>query len=254
VPAYNIPNLANACRLLRHLGEEPRGRSISQLATALAIPRTTCLRIVQTLAAQGFLSEGGDGWRLGGALIPLGTKALAELDLRALAQPLLKELSEATGETSHVAVWRDGRVLIVAVQDSEHPLGAASRPGTLALAHCSATGKILLAFNHLERLGDVVPLESRERRTARTLVDDVALERELRRVVAGGWAVDNEEYHVGVRCVAGPVRDAEGRVCAAIGITASSARLPATAFSARAAHVLAAARKLSARLGWAAPA
>jgi DNA-binding IclR family transcriptional regulator len=66
--------------------------------------------------------------------------------------------------------------------------------------------------------------------------------------------VDNEEYHVGVRCVAGPVRDAEGRVCAAIGITASSARLPATAFSARAAHVLAAARKLSARLGWAAPA
>ncbi len=251
MPAYRIPNLANACRVLKHLGNEPQGRTISQLASALKIPRTTCLRIVQTLSDQRFLAEGSRGYVLGGALIPLGMKALDELDLPALAQPVLRELTRATGETCHVAVWNEGgRVLIIAVNDSVHPLGASSRPGTLAFAHCSATGKVLLAFNHLARLDEVVPAATRERRTIRTIVDGPALERELRGVVAMGCAVDNEEYHEGVRCVAAPVYDAQGRVCAAIGITASTTRLPGSAVATAAGSVKAAAEKLSARLGW----
>ncbi|MGH8016836.1 MAG: IclR family transcriptional regulator, partial [Opitutaceae bacterium] len=140
------------------------------------------------------------------------TREIPALPGRAtLAQPVLRELTGATGETCHVAVWNEsGRVLIIAVNDSVHPLGASSRPGMLALAHCSATGKVLLAFNHLERLDQEAPPAGREHRTGRSIVDTPALERELRRVIAMGCAVDNEEYHLGVRCVAAPVRDAQG--------------------------------------------
>ncbi len=205
---------------------------------------------MQTLIEQGFLAENGKGFVLGGALIPLGTKALSELDLPMLATPVLESLTEVTEETSHYAVWSEGRVLILAVNDGAHPLRAASRPGTRALAHASATGKVLLAFNFVDRIAEVIPAAERERRTERTILDDAALERELRKVVALGYAVDNEEYHNGVRCVAAPVYNAQGRVCGAIGVTASATRLSQESVPVVAVAVKAAATRLSARLGW----
>jgi IclR family acetate operon transcriptional repressor len=250
MPTYIIPNLGNACRVLRHLADQKEAPNITQLSQALKVPRTTCLRIVHTLAAEGFLREQGGGYVLGGGLIALGLKALQDLDLHTQATPLLRALTERTGETTHVAVWNDGRVLIVNVCDSPHPLSAASRPGTRAYANCSATGKIMLAFNHLERLEDILPLPQRCQSTSHSLVDTEALRVELRRVQALGYALDNEEYHEGVRCLAAPIRNARGEVCAALGLTASISRFPAERIPSMASEVCSTANALSAQLGW----
>lgn len=251
MPTYSIPNLGNACRLLRHMTDHRDGLSVSQLAQALTLPRTTCLRIVHTLVAEGFLREQkGGAYVLGGGLIPLGLKALQDLDLHSQSTPVLQALTQHTGETSHLAIWSDSRALIVNVCDSPHPLRAASRPGTRAYGNCSATGKILLSFNHLEHLSEILPEEHRARFTPHSITDLDTLRIELRRVQALGYALDNEEYHEGVRCLAAPVRNAQGEVCAAIGLTAATVRFPESKLEEIAREVCSAADALSVELGW----
>lgn len=247
---YSIPNLGNACRLLRFMTDQKAPLNITQLASALRLPRTSCLRIVHTLVAEGFLREQGGGYLLGGGLIALGLKALQDLDLYNQSTAILAELTEKTGETSHIAVWNDGRALILNVCDSPHPLRAASRPGTRAYANCSATGKILLAFNHLDRLEERLPPSQRMACAPSSIMDTEALKLELRRVMALGYALDDEEYHPGVRCLAAPVRNAVGEVCAAIGITASALRFPASRNAEIGRLVIDAANALSTQLGW----
>lgn len=250
MPTYNIPNLGNACRLLRHISEQSDGMNVTQLSAALKLPRTTCLRIVHTLVAEGFLREQAGVYILGGAVIPLGLKALQELDLYTQSTAILKDLTERTGETSHLAVWSDHRALIVNVCDSPHPLRAASRPGTRAYGNCSATGKVLLAFNYMESLLDALPDSQRATLTPKSIIDTDTLRVELRRVQALGYAMDDEEYHEGVRCLAAPVRNAHGEVCAAIGLTASTLRFPENKISEIAHEVCEASRLLSCQLGW----
>ncbi|MDQ8188369.1 IclR family transcriptional regulator [Pelagicoccus sp. SDUM812002] len=250
MPEYSIPNLRNACRLLRHLGEQEGAMSVTELAEELKLPRTSALRIVKTLEAEGFLQGKGSGYQLGGALAALGMKAASHVDLRAAARPLLEALTAATEETCHLAVWDDGRALIVEVSECLHPLSAASRPGTRAYVHASATGKTLLANNFLDRLGTVWGKADRISLTPKTITSVEVLKRELVKVLRTGYAVDDEEYHVGVRCVAAPVFDSEGRVCAGLGLTASSGRFTKRRTSEFAAKVQKAAADLSRLLGW----
>jgi IclR family acetate operon transcriptional repressor len=224
--------------------------NVTQLAQALKLPRTTCLRIVHTLLAEGFLREQGAGVVLGGGIIPLGLKALQDLDLYNQAVPVLKSLTDKTGETTHLAVWNDGRAMILNVCDSPHPLSAASRPGTRAYANCSSTGKVLLAFNYIDSVDQVVPTSEYGHCTEHSIMDSEALKVELRRVQALGYALDNEEYNEGVRCIAAPVRNARGEVCAALGLTASTQRFPEERIPQYAQEVINAANTLSSQLGW----
>ena len=250
MPTYSIPNLGNACRVLRHVADQKDALNVTQLAQSLKLPRTTCLRIVHTLVAEGLLREHNNGYILGGGLIPLGLRALQDLDLYAQSSAVLKKLTDETGETTHLAIWSDHRALILNVCDSPHPLRASSRPGTQAFGNCSATGKILLAFNHLATLSEVLPPEHRHACTSHSIVDTEALRLELNKVLALGYALDNEEYHDGVRCIAAPVRNARGEVCAAIGLTAALTRFPVENIPDMARRVCAAAAELSGQLGW----
>ena len=250
MPDYIIPNLRNACRILRHLSKGDDSKGIGDLSRELSIPRTTVLRIVRTLEAENFLREDHGGLKLGGALAALGMKAAGSQDLREAAQPCLQSLTADTNESSHLAVWDDGRSLIAAVANCSHPLSAVSKEGTRAFVHASAGGKILLAYEVGGLLEDVWKKEDRVRLTERSLTTLADLRRELAYVRQVGFALDNEEYHEGVRCLAAPVIDSSGKVCAAVGITASTARFPEARIEQIAARVKQAAAAISRRIGF----
>ncbi|MFT3830104.1 MAG: IclR family transcriptional regulator [Opitutaceae bacterium] len=246
---YVIPNLRNACRILKLLGNHPDGLKAADLARELGIPVTTTLRIMTTLHLEGLARKNEGRYELGPVLIQLGTAAMAGAEIRELAQPVLHRLTATTAETSHLAIPCDDRSLIVAVQDSPHPLRAASRPGYLAELHCSSTGKVFLAFLHRERFAEVVPASSLVARTPQTITTLAKLRREADLTRERGYSLDNEEYHSGVRCLAAPVFGPDGQVVAAIGITASVVRFTAARLGEMAGKVQAAAAELSALLG-----
>lgn len=252
---YVIPNLRNACRILKLLGSSPDGYKIADIGRTLDIPVTTTLRIMTTLHLEGLVRKQGALYELGPVLIQLGNASLAGTEIRAAALPVLEGLTGRTDETAHLAIPCDNRSLIVAVQDSPHPLRAASRPGFLAELHCSSTGKTLLAFLHHQRLtefyGNGAPRPTK--RTPQTLTTLAEIKREIELTRKRGYSVDDEEFAPGIRCLAAPVFASDGTVAAAIGITASTVRFTRERVPEMAGKVQAAAAELSRLLGYTPP-
>lgn len=247
---YVIPNLRNACRILKLLGTRTDGFKAADLARQLHIPVTTTLRIMATLQLEGFARKVDGRFELGPVLIHLGNASLAGTEIREIALPILEKLTAVTVETAHLAIPCDDRSLIVAVQDSPHPLRAASRPGYLAELHCSSTGKIFLAFAEPSLLPEVLAQKNLPRRTAHTITSAAELKHEIELTRKRGYSLDDEEYHPGVRCLAVPVRSSDGSVVAALGITAAVVRFPKENIPPTAKAVIAAAAELSAQLGY----
>jgi DNA-binding IclR family transcriptional regulator len=197
----------------------------NDVAAAIVVDKGAASRILRTLVACGFAVQGGDRRyralaRTGGrdpadALIPRGPS------IRERARPLLLRLHELTGETAHLGIRADDRVLYLDKVDTELPLRVDRPVGTLAPLHCTALGKIFLAHQSAQPLCDL------PRFTARTAVDAAALRMQLRAIVADGYAIDDEEFAAGIRCVAAPLRDARARVVAAIGVSSPAARMAA---------------------------
>ena len=222
---YVIPNLRNACRVLKLLRSQPGGLKASDLARMLGIPVTTTMRIAATLQIEGLVRKAEGRYGLGPALIHLGNAALAGTDIRKLALPLLQKLTLLTSETSHLAVPCNERSLIIAVQDSPHPLRAVSPAGFLTDLHSSSTGKIFLSHVFREQFPGFHAAEPPYKHTSRTLTKRSDLEREIETILKRGYSVDNEECHKGVRCIAAPIFSSDGQVVAALGITAAAVRL-----------------------------
>jgi DNA-binding IclR family transcriptional regulator len=241
---YVIPNLANACRMMELLagGES---LSASELARRLEIPRTTAFRILQTLVGQGYCEAVNGSYRMGPMLLGLGLQALGSFKLRERALPVLKQLSADTGETSHLAVLSGGSGLIVEVYDSPNALRVASRSGTLVDLHCAATGKAICSTMEWEDVLRIVGDGPYRSRTRRTLTTPKAFRADLRKAQARGYAIDDEEYHDGVRCIGAPILQGPPPAVAAIGITGAALRLTKSRLAEVAQQVKLAAEQLS---------
>lgn len=185
---YVIPNLRNACRILKELRGHPGGVKAADLARRLGIPVTTTMRIMATLQIEGMVQKNEGRFALGPVLIHLGNAALAGTDIRRLALPVMQKLMAEVDETAHLAVPCNERSLIIAVQDSLHPLRAASPAGFLTDLHSSSTGKIFLAYLHSDQLGEFAALKSPYPHTARTLTKRSDLEREIELTRKGATA------------------------------------------------------------------
>jgi DNA-binding IclR family transcriptional regulator len=247
---YVIPNLRNACRILKLLAQQPDGLKAAEIARTLQIPVTTTLRIMATFQLEGYARKVEGRFELGPVLIHLGNASLAGTEIRTAALDVLQDLTARTDETSHLAVPCDDRALIVAVQDSSHPLRAASRPGFLAELHCSSTGKCLLAFLYRPQLDALIAKSRPGKRTAHTQTALAEIRREADVTRKRGYSLDDEEFNLGVRCLAAPVFSSDGTAVAAIGITASTVRFTRERIPEIAGIVTGAAAELSRRLGF----
>lgn len=242
---YRIPNLLKACEVLNLITNSSRGCRLRELSDKLSIPRTTAIRITETLLEANYLSKNEDGaFVLGTALVQLGVKALDNLDIRGFARPVLKALAHATGESCHLAVLNGNKSMLVEVADSPHPVRIAARPGTLVDLHCSSTGKVFLAFSIPEPRKLVLTLELSEH-TQNTDTTAQAVLTSIEQTRKQGYALDEEEYVPGVRCIAAPVTNAFGKTIAAVGITASTSTFTKAKIKTMAARIQKAAATIS---------
>jgi DNA-binding IclR family transcriptional regulator len=246
---YIIPNLRKACQVLDTLAQEPDGLTVSEASERLDLPRTTALRIFSTLCVEGMARKTDGRYYAGSSLVRAGLGALSNFDVRAIAIPVMQNLTRKTEETSHLAIPAEDRALIVEVCDSPHPLRMASRPGTLAPLYISSLGKIFLASVFYDRLDSILVEKELEAKTEKTLTTIPEIKEEIERVRALGYAVDDEENLAGVRCIAAPVYDAHGDVVAAVGITGVVPRFTREKFEEFAGCVIVAGREISHAMG-----
>lgn len=246
---YIIPNLAKGVGVLRLLSEHPTGLSALQIEQLTHLPRTTVFRILKTLVAEGLVCKRDNQFTTGPGLLEIGLNVLNQIDIRSLAVPILQELTQETGMTSHLAVPSGRRSLILEVCDCSGPVRVASRAGSAVDLHCSSTGKVFLAFLHAHAIKEFYQDRTLTRRVSGTITDIETLQTDLKQIHKQGYAVDDEEYHDGIRCVAVPVRDGTDTVIAALGLTAPAHQLPKAKFPALAQQARAAATRLSQQLG-----
>ena len=249
---YNVSSLEKAFALLDLFTAEEAALSVSELAKRLHTRASTIYPTLRTLQKHGYLQQDEQKrYRLGLKFLEKGRIILDQLDIRTVAQPHLRRLAEACQANAHLAVLHEGRVIYLHREEGHPSLTIQDIIGYSAPAHCTALGKVLLA--HLDPGALEAFLEAYELRplTPNTITDREQLKDELVRVRAQGYAVDNEEFHEGVVCVAAPVHDYRDRVAAAISIS-----LPRSRFADQAARMACvrrvqdAARSISEEMGF----
>jgi IclR family pca regulon transcriptional regulator len=197
---------------------------ISELARELELTRSTTHRYVATLVSLGFLDqdESTRKYRLGTRVLDLGFSVLGSLELREIAAPHLRRLTDATGHTSNLAIRDDTDVILIdrvrGRPGRYHHLEFTLHVGSRLPAYCSATGKVLLAFLPRPDLDRLLARIDLVQRGPRTLTDKKALLAELERVRRTGLAVNDEELESALRSIAAPVRARSGEVIAAVNV------------------------------------
>jgi len=244
-----------AVALLKAFTQERPEPSLGELSRAVGLHKTTTYRLLSALESEGLVERtpARDGYRLGPAVLALGGLALGAGGLRAASRDELQVLAAETRETATLEVLVGGDVLILDETVGSHVIGAVPSVGTRWPAHATSTGKVLLAHLPEARLAALLaaPLPAL---TGKTLTQPPALRRELERARERGYAVAVEELEQGFVALAAPVRDAGGSVVAALSVGGPKARLNAVRVAAVARILPVSAARVSARLGFVAPA
>lgn len=248
---YTVDAAAKALELLTAFSFNERRLSLSDLAARTGIPRATAFRLLSTLEASGFVTKVGGEYQLGLKCFVLGNVAAADLDLKEVAQPHLVALRDATRETTHLAILDHWRVVYLERLPSPQPVGfMRSRVGAILPAFCTALGKTLLSDLPEPEVTAWAAGQTFPRMTPNTITSAKRLLKELRTVRVRGYALDEEEHELGVRCVAAPVRNHEGKVVAAISVAGPTDRMPRTLVGSEVAmKIVAAAHAVSLDLG-----
>jgi DNA-binding IclR family transcriptional regulator len=230
---YAIQTVSNALRLLEMFdGEEKLG--VTELSRRLELHKNNVFRLLATLEQSGYIEQCAedDQYRLAVGCLELGHSYLQSNPLLDRARPVLDELSRGVDETAHVAVLRGDEVTHLDGVVPDRMLVPSLRLGSRLPVHCTALGKVLLAFSSDERREaydrDVASV-GLEARTPATIVDRDKLLDELTAVAHQGFAADLEECEPGLACAAAPVHDASGAVVAALSVSAPVVRVDANA-------------------------
>jgi DNA-binding IclR family transcriptional regulator len=247
---YTAPAVEAALSILETLGAV-HGMGVTELAKKLGLGKSSVYRLLTTLARRGYVEKSpqSDRYQLTYRLFAVGSAAADRFGLREAAHPVMERLAAETGETVNLGVLDGRRVVNLHKVESPHLLRMHLEVGAGVPAHATALGKVLFAF--LDRREVTHRLRGRrlERLTPRTMGDRATLSAALDRIRELGFAMDDEECSLGLRCVAAPIRDQRGTVVAALSISGPSQRLPHTALPGLAGMVRAAAREVSRRLG-----
>jgi IclR family KDG regulon transcriptional repressor len=241
-----------ALTILEAVGQRAGGMTNSEISRRLGIPKSSASYILRVLERRGYLHRDASTgrYRLGLELLTLARGVETGDDVREAALPILRQLADRCRLTAHLGVIDQHEAVYLEKAEVPGLIKMGTYPGCRTDCHSTSIGKAILA--HVA--GHEVEAVARERglakRTPRTITSLARLRRELDTVRARGYAVDDEENNLGVRCVAAPIFDATGHVVASINVSGTTGQIVDDALPKIAEAVKDAARRVSQKLGY----
>ncbi len=222
----NVQSVTRVAALINILAESPADCSLGDIAERANLPSSTAHRLLTSLIQVGYVQQNPDTTRygLGNNLIRLGHLAIQKHDLIRTARPWLEQMAKQTGETVNLTSRFDNSAIQLDHVDSPNMLRVSYPAGERFPLHVSASGKIFLAFMPVAERDHILS-QSRKTFTQATIVQKEQLEREIEIIRQRGYALDNAEREIGVRCVAAPIPDSRGDVNVAISVSGPSVRI-----------------------------
>ncbi len=222
-----VQSLSRALKLLNALSHHPQGLSLSEVAHYVGLPNSTAHRLLTTLQNERYVRFEADrsAWLIGVQAFRVGSAFVRSRDLVTIARPYMRRLMEQSGETVNLAIADRNEVIYLAQVETQKMMRAIAGPGGRAAIHCSGVGKALLAFSDSDCREKTLAQLQFHRESPGTLMTHADLVRDLEATRLRGFAIDNEENAVGLRCVAAVVFDEHGAPLAALSVSGPTARL-----------------------------
>lgn len=224
----DIKSLVRASMILDLLSKEGK-ISLGDIAKKLGLPKTTVHGLITTLKNIRYVGQSTltRNYRLGPKLFEMGIIFAEKYnDILKISAPYIKKLVSDLKETCHLAVLDEEKVLYIDKKECNRSPRIVSEIGSTLPCHCTALGKVLLAYLNKDKLDNIVRNKKLETYTKNTITDPINLENELRMIKTQGYAVDNEEIMIGVKCIALPIYDHQNNVIAALSVSYPTYRFP----------------------------
>lgn len=238
--------------IMETLSLHPRGMLLSELANAVDLTPSTTHRFLGTLIAHHYAQKDTESgkYRLTMRMYEVGARVLPGLNILSMARPYLENLSEEVKEVVHLVVRDDNEVLYLSRLDgSPSFVNMGSYAGLRNPMYCTGVGKSILAFLPDQEVRQIWDRTEIIRFTDNTITDLKSMYREIAQIRKQGWAIDNEEHELGIRCVAAPVFDFEGKPVAAISVSGTLGRMDTEKVERLAPLVMKVAQRISGLLG-----
>lgn len=251
-----VQSLVRALRLLGVVAKADDGLTLTEAANRAGLPVSSAHRLLSTLQQERFVrfDQERTRWFVGVEAFVAGSGFLRSRDLVAVARPYMRHLMEESGETVSLAVEEGGQAIYLAQIECRQLMRALASPGQRAPLHASAVGKAMLAFAAGPRRQALTEAIRLERFTERTIVKPAAFDAEIADAKTRCYAVDDEEYAVGLRCVAAPIFNEAKEAIAAISLSGPKARITDGRLRALAGLAQTAAARITRDFGGAGPA
>ncbi len=247
----SVQSLSRAFALLGQLGKAEVGQSLAELSGGVGLAPSTAHRLLSSMRHAGFVEydEQAGLWSVGLQAFAVGNAYLKKRDFIAQARPFMKQLVAETGETSNLGVLDgDHHVFLSQVECSQimRMVAQLGRPGPV---HAAGVGKALLSDLPPASVRDIVQRAGLAQLTEHTLTSPEALAAELDRVRQQGYALDNEEQALGLRCIAANICDEHGDAIAAVSVSGPTVRIAEGRVAELGAVVMETAAKISCAIG-----
>lgn len=248
----SVQSIDRALRILNVLAASHEPLQLSEIARHVEIPASTAHRLLASLQRQEYVrfDQTQRRYTLGLAILPLAEAAKAQIDITKEAMPILERLAAKVNETATLTVLQGNDAVYSLMAQSRRAMGTITSLGSRIPFHCTAAGKALLAYMPEDRRNEILSKPQRAH-TRYTITNSYQLLDELAQIRTQGVSFDRQENEPGMCCIAAPVFNHQGQITATVGISGPSSRFSPEREEELAWPVRAAARELSACLGYA---
>jgi IclR family transcriptional regulator, KDG regulon repressor len=223
----NVQSLERALTLLNKLSEYPDGIQITRLSEQVGLTKSTIHRLLATLSSMNYVvkDEETDKYKLGLQVLFLSRNLLNNSDIVTVSKPFLEKLSQEVNETVHLCIEDRGEVVYIDKIESTQTIRMYSRVGSRAPMYCTGVGKILLSDKNPDVFEEIVSKINFIPKTPSSITSKEQFIEEIEKVKSQGYALDNAENEIVLRCIAAPIFDHKGKIIASFSISGPSNRV-----------------------------
>jgi len=247
---YQLHGLERAVSVLEALSQSEGPLSLAEICHRMNLHKSTAHRALMVLERSALIERTPENrFRLGLKLYELGNRAVEQIDLRARVYPFFRRLAMDVHETVHLGVLQKTSVVYLDKVEPNRRVCMSSKIGSSNPAYCTSLGKAMLAFQPEETIEKIASSIRFTRYTTKTLCSREKLVEHLETVRRRGYAIDDEEIELGVRCIGAPILNEDGWAIAAVSVSGPTSRVTPQNVRAIAQRVLTCSLEISAALG-----
>lgn len=248
----SVQSVDRALKIIEIVKDRPNGIGVTELSDILNVSKSTVHRLLMSLYKADFIQQNSENKKyfLGLRFIELGEIVSRELDIQELVHPFLQELGEVTDETAHLAIKNRNQIFYIDKIESSKTIRMFSNIGKRAPMYCTGIGKAVLAFLPENEIKQVLAETELIKYTDNTLTTKAEILQELAEIRDRGYAIDNEEHELKIKCAAAPILNYKKEVVAGISVASPVMRLDEEKFKIIINEVLKASKKASEKLGY----